>query len=96
MASAVTLAKVKTDLRISHMELDGDIRDTIDAGLADLAICGVTNAGEDDPAILSALKLYCRAAYTDDTDKAAAYLIRYNAMKGTLMMATGYGGDDNE
>lgn len=97
MASQITIDKVKTDLRISHNAMDEDIMDTIDACLQDLRICGVDHPEETDPAILNAIKLWTRAAYTDDTSKAAAYTERYNAMKATLMMAEGYGweGDQN-
>lgn len=93
MASTDTLNRVKTDLRISHTALDGDIADSIDACLADLQLVGIESPDETDVTILAAVKLYCRAAYTDDTDKAAAYLARYDAMKATLMMAEGYGHD---
>jgi hypothetical protein len=43
-----------------------------------------------DPLILNAVKLFCKAAYTDDTEKAAAYQARYDALKSCLMMASGY------
>lgn len=96
MAQAETIAKIKDNLRISHTELDTDLGDTIDACLSDLKIVGVKNPSEQDVTILAAVKLYCRAAYTDDTEKADAYMERYNAMKATLMMAAGYGGDADE
>ncbi len=87
-----TLSKIKTDLRISHNVLDSDLNDTISSCLADLEIVGIMNPDETDVTILAAIKLYVRAAYTDDTEKAAAYTERYNALKATLMMAEGYGG----
>lgn len=96
MAAAEIIAKVKTDLRISHTALDTDLSDIIDACAADLRIVGVQVAEPPDKTILAAIKLYCRAAYTDDTDKAEAYMARYNAMKATLMMAEGYGGAKDE
>ena len=96
MATKETVAKIKTDLRISHTALDADLSDTIDACLEDLAICGIHDPAETDKTILAVVKLYCRAYYTDDTDKAAAYLERYNAMKACLMMAAGYGGAPDE
>lgn len=96
MASTATIEKIKTDLRISHTALDGDISDTIDACLADLVIVGVDAPDETDTTILAAVKLYCRAAYTDDQAKATAYMERYNALKATLMMAEGYGGVADE
>ena len=89
------LNKVKTKLRISHNELDDDLADTISACLKDLEVCGVQapvpdNPQETDPLILNAVKLYCRAEFTDDTGKAAEYMARYDALKSCLMMAEGY------
>lgn len=86
------LNKVKTNLRISHSVLDDDLADTIEACLQDLKVCGVLDPDVADPLILNAIKLYSRAAYTDDTGKAAAYQARYDALKSCLMMAEGYGG----
>ncbi len=87
------LNKVKTSLRISHNVLDDDLTDTIEACLADLEICGVKDPKQSDKLILNAVKLFCKAAYTDDTGKAAAYQARYDALKSCLMMAEGYGGE---
>lgn len=84
------LNKVKTKLRISHNALDDDVADTITACLKDLEVCGVQASNPDDPLILNAIKLYCRAEFTDDTDKAADYMTRYDALKSCLMMASGY------
>ncbi len=89
------LIKVKTNLRISHSLLDEDLSDTVTACLQDLKVCGVQVPSPDDPQdpdplILNAIKLYCRAEYTDDTAKAAAYKERYDSMKSCLMMAAGY------
>ena len=89
------LAKVKTNLRISHSALDEDLADTIEACLADLNVCGVhipklEHPNEADPLILNAIKLYCRKEYTDDTAKAAEYGRRYDALKSCLMMAARY------
>lgn len=87
------LVKIKTYLRISHTALDEDLADTIEACLTDLGICGVHTAPysqEIDPLILNAVKLYCKAAYIDDTTKAAAYQERYDKLKSCLMMAGEY------
>lgn len=95
MADLMTVERIKVDLRISHNALDGDISDMIDACLRDLRVtAGVEDPDESDPLILSAIKLFVRASYTDDTKKAADYQTRYDAMKASLTMATGYGGDD--
>lgn len=92
-----TLEKVKLSIRRSHNKLDEDLQDEIDACLADLRVCGVVYAGEEDPLILNAIKLWCRASNTDDTAKAAEYRGRYDSLKSCLMMAEGYGRPpDNE
>lgn len=91
MAEKITLDKVKLSIRRSHNKLDEDLLDEIDACLADLRVCGVVYAGEEDPLILNAIKLWCRSLNTDDTAKAAEYRDRYNSLKSCLMMAEGYG-----
>lgn len=86
-----TLEKVKLAIRRSHSKLDEDLQDDIDACLADLRVCGIVHAGEDDPLILNAVKLYCRSTNTDDAAKSAEWLRRYESLKSCLMMAEGYG-----
>lgn len=87
------LDKIKTNLRISHSALDDDLTDTIAACQADLKVCGVQADDLDEPLILNAVKLYCRKEFTDDTDKAAEYQKRYDALKSCLMMAHEYNGE---
>lgn len=87
--------KVKNSLRIKHTALDEDIQDTIQAALDDLGVCGVVVKHADDPQtmdslILNAVKLFCKAEYTDDPVKSAEYQRRYNSLKSCLMMAEGY------
>jgi hypothetical protein len=96
MANTITVGKIKDDQRITHSRLDDDISDTIDACLADLTACGVKAPDETDPLILSAIKLYCRAQATDDVNKGAAYMQRYDKLKACLQMAEGYGGEAHE
>ena len=89
------LLKIKTSLRISHTALDSDLTDTIKAALTDLHVCGVqepqaADPQELDPLILNAVKLYCKAEYTDDQAKAAAYMERYEKLKGCLMLTESY------
>jgi hypothetical protein len=86
-----TLEKIKLAIRCSHSKLDEDLQADIDAALADLRIAGIVHAGEEDPLIFNAIKLYCRSTNTDDTAKAAEWLRRYEALKACLMMAEGYG-----
>ena len=86
-----TLDKIKQAIRRSHDKLDEDLQADIDACLADLRSCGVIHADETDPLIFNAIKLWCRSLNTDDAAKGAEYLRRYEALKGSLMMAEGYG-----
>lgn len=95
MAQTQTLQAVKDSLRIKHTELDEDLRECIDAAVADMTMCGIT-ADENDPLIRSAIKLWVRAQNADSTADAAAYMVRYDAMKASLQMATGYGGAQDE
>lgn len=88
---AVNLESIKQALRITHTKLDADIQADIEACIADLRLCGIVHAAEDDPLMLNAVKLWCRSLYTDDPAKGAEYLRRYEAMKACLMMAEGYG-----
>lgn len=85
------LAKVKTALRISHTALDEDVADSIAAALADLTAHGIVHAKDDDPLMQNAVKLYCRAEYTDDVAKAAEYRTRYKELRDCLKLAEGYG-----
>lgn len=89
------LSKIKTSLRIAHNVLDDDVADTIAACFADLRVCGIlpdvaTDEAELDPLILNAVKLYCKAEYTDEPAKAARYQEGYDKLKASLMMAEGY------
>ncbi len=90
------LNKIKTSIRISHTALDEDVDDNITACLADLRVVGVLAEKLDpeqelDPLILSAVKMYCKANYTDDPAKAARFQAGYDSIKASLMMAEGYG-----
>ena len=91
-----TLENIKLAIRISHSKLDDDIQANIEACMADLRICGVVYAVESDPLILNAIKLYCRALYTDDTLKASEYMRRYESLKACLIVAEGYGWRDSD
>jgi hypothetical protein len=89
------MLKIKNSIRIKHTALDEDIEDTIQAALDDLGVCGVVVPPSDDPQkmdslILNAVKLFCKAEYTDDTQKAAEYQRRYDSLKSCLMVAGKY------
>lgn len=91
------LERIKLAVRISHSVLDEDIQSDIDACLADLEVHGVKRADKADPLIFNAVKLYCKAAYTDDPVKAEKFQQRYEKLRDSLKMAEGYGwGNDYE
>lgn len=85
------LTKIKLALRRSHSKLDEDLQADIDACLADLEVVGVIHADSSDPLIFNAVKLWCKSLDTDDPAKAASFMERYEKLKASLMMATGYG-----
>lgn len=88
-AEKTTLEKIKEHLRIKHTALDSDLTDEIASCIADLNMCGIV-ANEEDPLILAALKLWCRARTTQDTNKAAGYKARYDDLKGSLQLSSDY------
>ena len=94
---ATVLDKIKLAVRISHDKLDEDVQSDIDACVSDLAMHGVVG-DTSDPLIFKAVKLYCKAAYTDDVNKAAEFMRRYEALRDNLKMAVGNGwkGDGDE
>jgi hypothetical protein len=86
-----TITKIKTSIRINHSKLDEDIQSDIDACLADLRVHGIVHKDVTDPLIFNAVKLYCKASYTDDVAKAAEFRQRYIALRDSLKDAEGYG-----
>lgn len=93
---ATTLTKIKLSLRISHSALDEDIQADIEACLADLKAARIINPDDTDPLIFNAIKLWCKASYTDDPTKSALYMQRYESLRGCLQMAEGYGWKDED
>ena len=51
-------------------------------------------ADETDALIQNAVKLYCKAEYTDDLTKAEKYVQRYRDLRDCLKVAEGYGWKD--
>lgn len=95
MATETTLKKVKNAIRISHSVLDDEIDSDIEACLADLKIHGILTPVETDPLIYNAIRLYCKANYTDDTAKAEAFRQGYVDLRNHLKMAAGYGREED-
>lgn len=91
MVADVTVTKIKTAIRIHHTVLDDEIKSDIEACKANLRAHGILVTDETDPLIYSAIKLYCKAEYTDDVTKSAAYRDSYVSLRDSLKMAEGYG-----
>lgn len=85
------LQKVKTAIRIKHTALDDDLLDNIQACLLDLQMHGVVHKGAEDQLIQNAVKLYCKAEYTDDPEKYDVFAQRYRELRNCLKHAEGYG-----
>lgn len=83
------LEKVKLALRITTEAFDGEIKDLINAALADLGVAGIDNLDQEDPLIIRAVVTYCRANFgqPDDYDRMKA---SYDEQKAILKVATGY------
>ena len=85
------LQKVKTAIRIKHTVLDSEIMDNIQACLLDLQMHGIVHKDVEDQLVQNAVKLYCKAEYTDDLTKAEKYAQRYRELRDCLKVAEGYG-----
>lgn len=86
----MTVAEIKTDLRIGHNKLDADLQSTLDACLLDLKMAGVASTATD-ALIGQAQRLYCRWQF-DYCNKADQYEKAYTALKQALSLCGDYNG----
>lgn len=95
----VMLDKVKMALRITHIALDDEIQDVIDAALASLNAHGVATDGrtgnEPDPLILNAVKLYARWQF-DYMGKASQFEKAWQAALVVMALCGDYEDEPNE
>lgn len=84
------LEKIRLALRIKSNKTDSDIQDLIDAAKLDLSISGVKVIKEDDPLIIQAVKLYCKANYGLDNNESEKYLKAYDGLKTSLALCGDY------
>lgn len=84
---------IKTDLRISHSQLDNDIESTINACELDLKLVGIKlnkdSEGNYDALIQKAITLYCRFFY-DFNGKGEQYQKAYENLKRVLSLCGDY------
>ena len=86
------LAKVKLALRISIDDFDDELKDLINACLADLGLAGVTEDDTTNHLIIRAISTYCKMNF-GDIDKLDNYdrlKASYDEQKAQMSMATGY------
>lgn len=82
------LEKIKTALRISHDELDGDLQNNIDACLLDLERVGIEKDFKTS-LLLSAVELYCKWIY-DYQGKGELFLKHYEKLRNALSLSEEY------
>lgn len=84
------LNKIKKALRITHEELNDEILDLIDAAMMDLSISGIVNFPENDPLVLRAVTLYCKAHFGLSNDESEKFLQGYTSLKIHLALCGDY------
>ena len=69
------LEKIKNALRIKHSLLDDDIKDSISEARAEMLRSGVSKevAESDHVLVKAAIKTYCLASFSSDSDMAEGY-----------------------
>ena len=84
------LQKIKDALRVNGTDLDEEIQDLIDAAKADLRLSGITK-NEDDPLILRAITIYCKAHFGyEEPAQAELFMKSYTALKAHLALSQEY------
>ena len=81
--------KIKLALRIKTDDFNEEINDLINACKRDLALAGVRVISEDDPLILRAITLYCKANFGYGDEK-GTFQNAYSALRISLSLAGDY------
>lgn len=86
----MTLADVKTALRVKTNAYDGEIESLMESAMQDLNIAGVEFDTVDD-VVQTAVITYCKLRFWRVSDREYANLKKsYDEQKAQLSMATGY------
>ena len=80
----------KSSLRVKSNSLNSEIQDLIDSAKLDLKISGVTNIDEEDPLIIQAIKIYCKANFGLDNKDSEKYQKSYDMLKQHLSLCGEY------
>nr|DAL10369.1 MAG TPA_asm: head to tail adaptor [Caudoviricetes sp.] len=83
------LEKIKLDLRINNSFYDDEIKDLIEACKLDLKISGIASSliKDDDPLIIQAIKIYCKAHFGFDNSDSEKLKENYSLLKQHLAIA---------
>ena len=84
------LQKIKLALRIKTNALDDEIYDLTEACKIDLSISGVRKIDEEDPIIIRAIILYCKANFGLDNKESEKYQKSYDLLKQSLSLCGDY------
>lgn len=87
------LEKIKKALRISNIAFDEEITDLISAAQHDLELSGVTHdkaVSEEDPLIIRAVTVYCKANFGFDNPDAEKLQQSYIMIKTHLTLSAEY------
>lgn len=86
----MTLADVKTALRVTTTAYDAEITSLMESAAQDLGIAGVEFVSIDD-IVATAIKTYCKLHFRELSDMEYRNLkASYDEQKAQLSMATGY------
>lgn len=86
----MTLAEVKTALRVTTTAYDDEITSLMDSAMQDLGVAGVEFATVDD-IVKTAVITYCKIHFWRVSDREYANLkASYDEQKAQLSMCTGY------
>ena len=84
------LESIKLALRIKSSAFDLEILDLINAAKLDLRLSGVIKINEEDPLILQAVKIYCKANFGLDNKDSEKYQASYDLLKQHLSLCGDY------
>ena len=83
------LAATKMALRISTNAFDDELKDLINAGLADLGLAGVTEQSTENMLVRRAVITYVKMHF-GEPDEYERLKASYDEQKAQMSMATGY------
>ena len=84
------LESIKLALRIKSSAFDLEILDLINAAKLDLRLSGIIKFDEEDPLILQAVKIYCKANFGLDNKDSEKYQASYESLKQHLSLCGDY------